>query len=94
LNAATRSNPGDWVALIDTFRPHGTPFIDNNGNSTYDGPGGTSLGNAGNQVELRVSLPWNVQFPFVKSLFKAKDNSGNVVQGVIMLSATTIIKNE
>ena len=74
--------------------PNGTPFIDNNGNGKYDGPGNLSLGAAGNEVELRVSLPWKIQFPFVKFLFTANDSNGNAVQGIAMASATTVIKNE
>lgn len=74
--------------------PGGTAFVDTNGNGIYDGAGAVSLGNAGDAVELRVSLPWKVQFPFVKSLFAMKDGSGNRIEGFAAISATTVIRNE
>lgn len=66
--------------------PTGTPFQDLNANGMYDGPGGVNLGNSGDAVEVRASLPWQVQFPFLKELFGPN--------GVVQLSATTVIKNE
>ena len=73
--------------------PAGTPFQDNNGNGSYDAPGGNDLGSSGDVVQLKVSLPWQVKFPFVKSLFSGKDSNGNAT-GIILLSASTIMKNE
>lgn len=66
--------------------PTGTPYEDTNMNGKYDGPGGLSLGNAGDLVEVRISFPWRVQFPFVRSLFGPN--------GVFMITSSTVIKNE
>lgn len=74
--------------------PSGTAFVDSNGNGAYDVPSTPSLGSSGDEVELRVSLPWQIHFPFLKSFFKSKDNNGNTVEGTMLLSATTVIKNE
>jgi len=60
-------------------------YQDNNANGRYDGPGNLTLGNAGDVVELRVSYPWRVQIPLMRSLFD---------DGVYMISSTTLVKNE
>ncbi len=73
--------------------PLGTPYQDINGNNVYDGPGGQNLGASGNLVQIQVTLPWEIKFPFLKSLFSGKDSSGNPTS-VLLLSASTIIKNE
>lgn len=76
------TNPPSSPAIC----PAGTPFIDRNNNGRYDGPGNVSTGNAGDVVEIRVSYPWRVLVPWLQNLYG--DN------GVVMLSASTVIKNE
>ncbi len=73
----------------------GSPFQDTNGNGTYDPPGGKNFGDSGvnSLVEVQAYLPWTLKFPFLKSIFSDKDNSGNLT-GAFMLTATTVLKNE
>ena len=73
--------------------PVGTAFQDINGNGIYDGATSNNLGGTGDLVELQVTLPWQVKFPFMKALFPGKDSHGNAT-GVVLLSASTILKNE
>lgn len=74
--------------------PVGIPFIDNNGNGTYDDSGKVSLGQPGQLVEIRASYPWRVYFPILNQFFVAKDSQGNNVKGISMITATTVVKNE
>lgn len=46
----------------------------------------TSLGSAGDIVEVRVYYPWKIQLPFLNRFFG--DN------GIFMMSSSTIVKNE
>lgn len=62
-------------------------YIDKNNNGTYDGPGSLSVGNAGDLVEIRVTYPWRMLIPSIARLYGNAD-------GVVLLSASTIIKNE
>jgi Flp pilus assembly pilin Flp len=48
--------------------------------------GATSIGNAGDVVEIRVTYLWRVLFPMFRSYFGKN--------GVLTISASTVIKNE
>jgi Flp pilus assembly protein TadG len=66
--------------------PAGTPFQEVNGINGYQGNGTTTLGAAGDLVEVRVNYPWRVLFPILGQFFGAN--------GVVLISSTTVVKNE
>jgi len=76
------TNPPSTPAIC----PSGTMFDDRNGNGRYDGPGEVTVGTAGQLVEIRVSYPWRTLIPMMDRIY------GD--DGVMLLSASTIIKNE
>lgn len=61
-------------------------FQEINGINGYQGAGAINLGDAGEVIEVRVYYPWRVQIPMMRHFFG--DN------GVIMLTANSIVKNE
>ena len=67
--------------------PVGTTYIETNGIAGYQGNGGTTVGLAGDLVEIRVNYPWRVFFPIFNSMF------GNN-NGVVLITSTTVIRNE
>ena len=79
--------------------PPDTKFLDSNGNGVFDGSTGltsTSLGNPGDLVEIRVFYPWKVQIPLMKEFFgcRGDQNQAGCQQGVAMITAATVLKNE
>lgn len=61
-------------------------FVEVNGINGYQGNGGTTVGSAGDLVEVRVSYPWRVLFPILGQFFGE--------HGVVMITTSTVIKNE
>lgn len=62
-------------------------FEDVNGNGVYDGEEeDDDFGTATEVVEIKVTLPWRGNLGFVKALFGS--------DGVALLTASTIVKNE
>lgn len=60
---------------------------DGNRNGVYDETVPvTSLGGAGDIVEVRVYYPWKIQLPFLNKFFGEN--------GIFMMSSSTIVKNE
>ncbi len=78
--------------------PNGVGCLDTNNNGRCDGPGSVSLGAAGDLVEIRVSYPWQLKIPFLDTIsFSANTpRTGRLYgrEGVVLLSASTVIKNE
>ncbi len=72
------------------YPPTCTAWQENGGDPlSYNPPaalGATSIGNAGDVVEVRVTYLWRVLFPIFRSYF------GN--NGVLTISSSTVIKNE
>jgi Flp pilus assembly pilin Flp len=61
-------------------------YFENGNNNVYNGPGTTTLGNAGDLVEVRVSYPWRVLIPFLGEFF------GD--HGVVLITSSTVVRNE
>lgn len=78
--------------------PEDIPYVDNNGNKNYDAPGGVSVGSAGDLVEIRATLPWELMIPFLDRmpLFGSPRTENKLygTDGIVTLSASTVIKNE
>ena len=76
--------------------PQGVAYIDNNHNGSYDGLATTSVGAPGQLVEIRASYPWRGYFPIFQRFFRSQTTGGdgNEVEGLSMISSTTIIRNE
>jgi Flp pilus assembly pilin Flp len=61
-------------------------YEEHNGAAGYQGPSPTSLGEAGDLVELRVNYPYKLIIPLIGQYI------GD--HGVILISSSTVIKNE
>lgn len=101
VSANTLANGGAARApeLCLTNPPSSPPvcpdrYEDRNGNGRYDGPGTVSTGNAGDLVEIRVSYPWRMLIPGIERLIVDSGKLYGNDDNVLMLSASTIIKNE
>lgn len=91
-------NGPNGIPTTPSTCPSGVPYIDNNGNSKYDSVGSLSMGAPGDLVEIRASYPWKVYFPILNQFFTAtsKNSAGQdeVVSGLVIISATTVVRNE
>lgn len=82
------------ICLDDSANPSSTPatcttYEDVDGNGVYRGAEASNFGGNGDTVEVRISYPWSVQFPLLKKYFGSAAN-----KGIVMITASTIIKNE
>lgn len=80
------STPANCPVVPEPDAVPGTRVIDRNGNGVYDAPGSLSVGASGDLIEIRASYPWQIQFPFMRDLFGP--------DGVVMITATTVVKNQ
>lgn len=65
------------------------PFKEVNGINGFQGTqdlNNASVGSAGDLVEIRVNYPWRLMIPFLDGIYGQ--------DGVVMLSSSTVIKNE
>lgn len=93
-NPTTTTPPKPDICLDNVATPYPATctgsYVENGGNPTaYDAPpdlDATSIGNAGDLVEIRVTYLWRVLFPIFRSYFGP--------DGVLTISASTVIKNE
>jgi hypothetical protein len=92
--STTTTPPKPDICLDNVATPYPASctgsWVENGGNPMeYDPPAGldaASIGNAGDLVEIRVTYLWRVLFPMFKSYFGP--------DGVLTISASTVIKNE
>ncbi len=66
--------------------------VDGDGNYTPSGginTGSTNVAGVGDVIEVRISYPWSIQMPFMSQFF-----GGPAHNGVVMISESTIIRNE
>ena len=82
------------ICLADPENPSSAPetctiYEDVDGNGVYRGSSTSNFGANGDAVEIRLSYPWAVKFPLMSDYFGSADN-----KGIVMISASTIIKNE
>lgn len=68
-------------------------YEDVNGDGKYNGLAASNAGKPGEAIEVRISYPWNVQFPLMNKFFQTVDSGGNV-RHAIMMTSSTVIKNE
>lgn len=70
-----------------------TIFEDVDGDGAYNGggnnPGNTNDAGLGDIIEVRISYPWSIQMPFMSKFFE-----NSMLNGVVMISESTIIRNE
>lgn len=71
-----------------------TIFEDVDGDGVYTHAGGidtgsTNVAGVGDVIEVRISYPWSIQMPFMSQFF-----GGPAHNGVVMISESTIIRNE
>lgn len=59
----------------------------------YQGTDSSNSGTAGSIIQVRISYPWSVQMPLVGKFFQKTDSQGNN-RNVVMITASTVIKNE
>ena len=81
----------------DQTCPGGGVCIDTNGDGKCEGASSLSVGNAGDLVEIRVSYPWQLMIPFLDTVtFGDQGHAGSLYgsSGVVVLSSSTIVKNE
>lgn len=72
-----------------------TLFQETNGNPGYQGAdAGANVGTAGQVVEVRVVYPWHVQLPFMRRLLPASPGYVATATDTVMITSSTIIKNE
>lgn len=79
-------DPPSAPAVCPPASGGGANYEDRNGIAGYQGEANMSVGEAGDIVEVRVSYPYKLLIPFVGKYIG--DN------GVMMISATTVVKNE
>lgn len=83
---------------FDTNPPSSEPatckvYQEVNNKPDYQGAQASNLGNAGDIIEARISYPWSVQMPLIGQFFQRTDSQGNQ-RNVVMITASTVIKNE
>jgi hypothetical protein len=97
LTASGGSSVPD-ICLDDPQNPSSEPttctiFEDVDGDGVYKGgandPGSTNAAGVGDIIEVRISYPWSVLMPLMSVFFEKA-----ALNGVVMISESTIIRNE
>ncbi len=86
------------ICLDDPKNPSSDPatcniFEDVDGDGVYKGgasdTGSTNAEGVGDVIEVRISYPWTIQMPLMSKFF-----TNSMLNGVVMISESTIIRNE
>lgn len=91
-NAGTRAPEVPDICLDNASSPYPATcgkWVENNSTAGYQAGGAlsaTSIGVAGDIVEIRVTYLWHVLFPFFRSRIGK--------EGLLTITSTTVVKNE
>jgi Flp pilus assembly pilin Flp len=101
ITANTVANGGAMVPDLCQYENNATPdsppvcppwsdgrvrYVENGANGVYNGNGATSLGLAGELVEIGVAYPWQVLFPIIGQLMPNN--------GVVLINSSIVVRNE